>query len=334
MKTCLLHAKTFARISERLKGLEHKLDILVMDEDGLFYHAGNRVVVDAPRPDIVFGNTDVWFGPHARDFMTAVLKTGKIDWFQSSAAGLDNAALISVGRIARLYTTNHTQAEGMAEWALWQALDFLKLGPTYRTQQEDRVWKRHQKREIMGSDWLIIGFGSIGEAVGRRVRALGGKVIGVRRSPGPAEGADHIVPPALIHEELGKADIVLLSVPLTGATEGMADADFFAAMKEDALFMNLGRGGLVREDALIHALEQGRPARAALDVASEEPLPPENPLWHQPNLSLTPHDSPMTDGMNARADETFLDNLDRYLNGKPMRNLVAPETFSGDAAGT
>lgn len=327
MKTCLLHAKTFARISERLKSLEHKLDVIVMDEDGLFYHAGNRVVVHDPRPDIVFGNTDVWFGAHARDFMLTVLKTGKIDWFQSSAAGLDNAALISVGKISRLYTTNHRQAEAMAEWALWQGLDFLKCGPAYRAQQEERLWQRQVKREIMGSNWLIIGFGSIGEAVGRRVQVLGGHVMGVRRSPGPAEGADHIVPPSLIHEELGKADIVLLSLPLTEDTEGMADADFFAAMKQDALFMNMGRGGLVKEDELIAALDVGRPAFAALDVTVEEPLPQESALWHHPKIAITPHDSSMTPGTDHRADETFLDNLERYLNGKPMKHLVDPKVF-------
>lgn len=327
MKTCLLHARTFARISERLKGFEHKVRFVVMDDDGLFYQAGSHLVVDAPKPDIVFGNTDAWLSEHARTFMVAVLKAGRIDWFQSAAAGLDNAALISVGRMSRLYTSNHSQCEAMSEWALWQALDFLKRGPEHREQQSDREWKRLQSREIMGSRWLVVGYGAIGQAVGKRVQALGGHVTGVRRSPGPAEGASHVVPPPLLEEELAKSDIVLLCTPLTEETAGMADAAFFAAMKEDALFMNLGRGGLVKEDELMAALDAGRPAHAALDVTRDEPLPPEHPIWHHPRISLTPHDSAHTPGTDRRADETFIDNLHRYVADKPLVNLVDPKVF-------
>ncbi|WP_290483700.1 hypothetical protein, partial [Hyphomonas sp. UBA3601] len=154
MKTCLLHATTFARIRERLKGLEHEIEFIVMDEDGLFSHAGDGTVVHDVRPDIVFGNTDVWFGDHARDFMIAVLKTGGIDWFQSSAAGLDNPALISVGKISRTFCSNHTQSEAMAEWALWQSFDFFKKGPEHRAQQAEADWNRLEMREMMGARWL------------------------------------------------------------------------------------------------------------------------------------------------------------------------------------
>ena len=328
MKTCLLHAKTFARIRERLKGLEHKVEFIVMDEDGLFSHAGDGTIVHDIRPDIVFGNTDVWFGDHARDFMIAVLKTGGIDWFQSSAAGLDNAALISVGKISRLYTTNHTQSEAMAEWALWQAFDFLKRGPQHRAQQGDAVWNRLEMREMMGSRWLIVGFGSIGSAVGKRVRLLGGHVTGARRSPGPADGADHIVPMALVKSELEQADIVLLSLPLTEETAGIVDAEFLAAMRPDALLLNLGRGQLVDEPALVAALDAGRPAFAALDVTTEEPLPETSPLWRHPKIAVTPHDSAVTQATYVRADETFLDNLGRYLSGEPLKHLVPHETFA------
>lgn len=328
MKTCLLHATTFARIRERLKGLQHEIEFIVMDEDGLFSHAGDGTVVHDIKPDIVFGNTDVWFGKHTRDFMITVLKTGGIDWFQSSAAGLDNAALISVGRISRIYTTNHTQSEAMAEWAMWQAFDFLKYGPQHRAQQADGRWERVEMREMMDSRWLIVGFGSIGSAVGKRVQLLGGHVTGARRSPGPAEGADHIVPMALVKSELAQADIVLLSLPLTDETAGMVDAEFLGAMRPDALLMNLGRGPLVDEVALLAALDAGRPAFAALDVTAEEPLPKDSPLWRHANVAVTPHDSAATAATYIRADETFLDNLQRYLANEPLRHVVPRETFA------
>ena len=216
----------------------------------------------------------------------------------------------------------------MAEWALWQALDFLRGGPGHRSQQSEGKWQRLKAREIRGSRWLVVGYGSIGQAVGRRVTALGGEVTGLRRSPGPADGAARIAHPDSLLSELPRADVVLLCPPHTPETENMANAAFFAAMTPDALFMNLGRGALVDEDALIAALDGGRPAFAALDVTRTEPLPPESPLWSHPRIALTPHDSSDTPGTVAGADETFLANLALYLAGKPMKHLVEPAAFA------
>ncbi len=329
MKTCLVHEKTYARIASRLKDIDHKLDVIVMTDEGRFYHSGTRVVTDAPNPQVVFGNQDAFYCSGVRDFMKAVLTSNRLDWFQSAAAGLDNAVLKSIGKAASIYTTNHTQAESMAEWALWSALDFLRQGPAHRAQQAAGEWKRLRSREIAGSRWLIVGYGSIGEAVGKRVSALGGHVTGLRRSPGPAPGAYEIQPSAILLDALPQADIVLLCVPHTPETENMADAEFFSRMKQDALFMNLGRGALVDEAALIAALDAGRPAFAALDVTAVEPLSSDNPLWHHPKIQVTPHDSPETLGTILRADDTFVDNLHRYVNAEPLRHVVDRKAFEG-----
>ncbi|MEO1964278.1 D-2-hydroxyacid dehydrogenase [Hyphomonas sp.] len=298
-----------------------------MTDEGRFYHAGSRVVTDKVEPEIVFGSLDCFFGPAAGTFVRTVMASDRLDWFQSPAAGVDNAVLKGIGKASKHYTTNHTQAESMAEWALWAALDFLREGPLHRAQQQAAEWKRVQSREIAGSRWLIVGYGSIGEAVGKRVTALGGHVTGLRRSPGPAPGAHEILPSSVLMDELPGADVVLLSLPHTPETEGMAGTDFFSKMKPDALFMNLGRGALVNEDALIAALDEGRPAYAALDVTGVEPLPEESPLWHHPKIMLTPHDSSQTTGTILRADGTFVDNLHRYLNGEPLKNLVDRKAF-------
>lgn len=276
---------------------------------------------------MAFGNSDAFFAPSVREFMTLILKNPSLDWFQSAAAGIENPALVMIGQKARLYTTNHTQAESMAEWALWQALDFLRAGPVHRAQQATGQWQRVKAREIRGSHWLVIGYGSIGEAVGRRVTALGGEVTGIRRSPGPATGAARIVPPSELMAELPRADVVLLCSPHTPETENMANAAFFAAMQPEALFMNLGRGALVDEDALMAALDAGRPAFAALDVSRTEPLPSGSPLWRHPRIAITPHDSSETPGTVAGADETFLANLTRYLQNEPLKHLVDRAAF-------
>ena len=327
MKDCLIHAKTFARIAPRLKGLEDKLNIIVMDDNGVFSKASTGETLTEPKPEIAFGNADAFFGPQVRAFILAVAGGGRLDWFQSAAAGIENPGLVMIGKAANKYTTNHKQSEAMGEWALWQALDYFKLGAAHRQQQATKTWQRLDTREIRGSKWLIIGFGSIGASTGRRVMALGGEVTGVRRTQGLAEGADRIVPTKALMTELPNADVVLLCAPHTPETEDMANADFFAAMKPDALFMNLGRGALVDEPALLAALDKGRPGHASLDVTAVEPLPGDSPLWTHPKVTLTPHDSSQTDGTVIGADDTFLDNLARYLNGDPLRHLVDKAEF-------
>lgn len=322
MKTCLMHIRTFERRKPELLAFADKIDFILLQEDETFLNYRTGEVGDSADPDIVFGNADAWFGAQVRLFFKTILGATNLDWFQSAAAGVDNPALSQICEKAAYYTTNHTQSEPMAEWAVWQALDWLKRGPEHRINQQCSHWERLHQREIMGSDWLIAGYGSIGESVGKRVQALGGKVTGLRRSPGPAAGADQIIHSDKLMDQLPKADVVLLCLPHTPATESMADERFFAAMKDDALFINLGRGALVDERALLAGLDVGRPSFAALDVVREEPLPEASPIWKHPKIALTPHDSSQTPGTVLRADETFLDNLMRYVEGRPLKHIV------------
>ena len=328
MKTCLVHERAFVRMQSRLRDFERQLNVLTMTDEGQFYVAGSSLVPDEVEPDIVFGSMEAFFSPAARDFMLAALNSRRLDWFQSAAAGVDDDALKAVGRRAKLYTANHRQAEAMSEWVLWLALDFLRGGPAHRAQQAAREWKRINAREIAGSRWLIVGFGSVGEAVGKRISALGGHVTGLRRSSGESPGAHEILPSRALLDELPKADVVLLSLPYTPENDGVAGTDFFSRMRPDSLFINIGRGALVDEDALIVALDMGRPAHAALDVTRVEPLPWESPLWNHPRITITPHDSPSTLGTTLRADETFLANLGRYLAGAPLLHLIDPQVFA------
>ena len=327
MKTLLIHTRTFARIAARLKPFDAVIDVITIDNDCIFRRAATGETVEPPQPHLGCGNYDIWFFPSVAPFLKAIASSPNLEWFQSGAAGLEHPALMMIGKNADHYTSNHKQSESMAEWALWQALDYLRKGPAHRALAQSGKWEPTTAREINGSNWLIIGFGSIGTSVGRRVRALGGHVTGLRRTPGNAEGADRIAHPDTLMAELPKADVVLLCAPHTPETEDMANAAFFAAMKEDALFLNLGRGALVDEAALIAALDAGRPGFAALDVTREEPLPETSPLWRHPKIMVTPHDSADTPGTVTRTDETFLENLERYFEGKTLLHLVNPEVF-------
>jgi phosphoglycerate dehydrogenase-like enzyme len=323
----LIHHATFARIQSQLRGHAERIRPLVVQPGGAIEAGWGKAFEGALAPQIVFGSIEAYLSPEAPVVMRAVLDAPGLDWFQSSAAGIDHPVLVTIGKKARRYTASHEQAHTIAEWALWQAFDFFRSGAARREDRAQKVWKRRNSREMAGSTWLIYGFGHIGREVARRVRALGGKVIGVRRTAGPDEYADAIIAPGEVLSNLAEADVVCLCAPLTAETEGLANAAFFAAMRENALIMNVGRGALVVEPDLLAGLERGRPAFAALDVFATEPLPGESPFWTHPKVAMTPHNSAESDGTRDRVDALFLDNLQRYLAGAELRNVVPKDAF-------
>ncbi len=324
MSDLLIHHAAFERLRTRLPKAK-RLRPIIMAETGAFVDAAGAPVSD-PTPELAYGSTDVWFGRQVQTFVQTVLGTPHLAWFQAVAAGIEHPILAAIGRKAETYCTCHVQSEAMAEWALWAALDEFRNGSTHRANQMAGTWRRQTSREINGSRWLVVGFGAIGQAVGRRVRALGGHVTGVRRSGGSTPDADVILT-AVTPDALGDADVVLLSLPHTSQTDTMADADFFAAMAPGSIFLNLGRGALVDEAALLAALDAGRPAWAAVDVVREEPLPADSALWRHPRLMITPHDSAATPGTVARADALFLENLNAFLAGEPLRHVADRSLF-------
>lgn len=277
---------------------------------------------------IAYGTTDAYFSPAVMTFFQTLLELDQLDWFQSSAAGTEHPMLQAVGKKADRYTSSHEQSEAIAEWVLWAGLDFFQAGPERRLAQNEKRWARLPFREISSTHWLILGFGAIGQAVGKRLKLLGAEVTGVRRSGGKSDAADLIITPDAMSEVLPSTDAVLLALPLTPETEDIADAAFFAAMKPGGLFLNVGRGALVDETALLGALDAGHIAQASLDVVRQEPLQVDSPLWAHPQITLTPHISALTEQSSLRTDQVFLDNLGRFLRGDPLINLVAPDVFS------
>ena len=177
----------------------------------------------------------------------------------------------------------------------------------------------------MGTHWVVIGFGAIGAGVGRIARGFGARVTGVRRSQASDAQADAIAALGDLPRLLPDADVVVLTCPLTPQTRNLADAGFLAAMKPGSVLVNIGRGGLVDEDALLAALDRGIPEHAVLDVFQTEPLPPESPFWSHPRVFVTPHNSGVTDGQAARIDAAFVENLGRYVRGEPLLHEEDPK---------
>ncbi|MEM9669757.1 MAG: D-2-hydroxyacid dehydrogenase [Pseudomonadota bacterium] len=327
MHTLLIHEGTFARLSDQLKARASHVRTVILGNDGAFRTAEGDAVEGRANPQIGYGTPDVWFTKIAPAFVKEFLETESLEWFQSSAAGTEHPILRAIGQKAKHYTNSHAQSEAIAEWVLWAGFDWLQDGPARRAAQIDKRWDRLEFREMGGTRWIVVGFGAIGRETAKRLRLLGAHVTGVRRTVGAHPDADDMITPDQLKATLPNADAVLLCCPLTDETEGMADASFFKAMKPDSLFLNVGRGKLVDENALLDGLEQGRPQYAALDVTEVEPLPHDSPIWHHPAITLTAHISANTMGSAYRTDRIFLENLDRFLAGDALINLIPNVEF-------
>jgi phosphoglycerate dehydrogenase-like enzyme len=195
--------------------------------------------------------------------------------------------------------------------------------PTTLNRQRERRWQHRETERLGDRHALVAGTGPIGRAIGRKLAAVGMRVTGlgrVARSTDP--DLDEVLPMSSLSEVLPDADYVVLAAPLTDETRGMVNAKALAAMKPTARLINVGRGQLVVQEDLVEALAAGRLAGAALDVFVDEPLPTDSALWHMPNVIVSPHMSGDVVGWRAELVTLFADNLSRYLDGKPLRNVV------------
>ncbi|HVI31935.1 D-2-hydroxyacid dehydrogenase [Phenylobacterium sp.] len=309
----------------RLAGsISSEVEPVLMSDAGELTLAGRAVTVEDAGVEAGWMNADLWAGGPGREYAVALLKSPKLRWVQSGAAGFDNPVFGKLIEKGVTLTTSHGQAVGMAEYVLWGVLDHFQRGAERRASQANRAWNRLAFREITGSHWLVIGFGAIGQGVAQRARAFGARVTGVRRSQAPHPDADAIAALSDLPRLLPQADVVVLSIPLTAESRHLVDARFLSAMKDGSVLVNVGRGGLVDEPALLAVLDAGKPEHALLDVFETEPLPPENPFWDHPRVMLTPHASGITSGQGTRNDALFLENLGRFVRGGPLLNAADP----------
>ncbi len=265
-----------------------------------------------------------WLSDDAGAFQDAIRRAPHLRWVQSAGSGFDTPFLRELVERGIAISRTTVQSLGIAEFVMGRVLSLFQREGDRHALQAARRWQALPFREIHGTRWLIIGFGTIGRDVAIRARAFGAEIVGMRRDATPDPAADRIAHPDRLHDELPGADVVILSLPLSDATRHMIDAAALAAMKPDAVLVNVGRGGLIDHDALRAALDSGRPAHAILDVAPQEPLPEDDPLWSHPHIWMTAHGSAYGDGLSDRADRFALANIRRFLAGEPVLNPVAP----------
>lgn len=251
-----------------------------------------------------------------------------LHWVQLTSAGVDHmldAGLFAARPDLRVTTASGIHAIPMGEHIIGSILAFSRgLIGAVRAQTERR-WDRYAPNEAYGKTLGIVGYGPIARRVAALAHALGMRVQVVRRHPGPpAPPVERFYFPEDLHVLLAASDYVLLAAPLTPSTQGLIDAAALAHLRPTAVLINVARGGLVDEPALIAALQTGRLGGAALDVFAQEPLPTDSPLWAMPNVLITPHLAGANPQYNARATALFCDNLRRYLAGEPLLNEVDP----------
>jgi phosphoglycerate dehydrogenase-like enzyme len=250
-------------------------------------------------------------------------------WVHSLMTGADRVPPDLLARGVTFTSSSGVSATPISETVLTFMLMLTKGWPKQFEAQQAREWRRAGRAtEMYGKTVGIVGMGHIGSEVAHRVRAFGCRVLGMRRSfteRGPDEVADEAVPPSDLHYLLGESDYVVSALPLTAETRGIFGAAEFAAMKPSAFFINIARGGIVDEPALIEALQSGRIAGAGLDVFAVEPLPAGSPLWDMDNVIITPHSSGGGGGNStSRAVDIFIANLRAFLEGGKMTNVVDP----------
>jgi phosphoglycerate dehydrogenase-like enzyme len=282
----------------------------------------DHIMDEVPDTDIFVG-----FSLRPEQFLLA----RKLKWLHSTAAGVGQLMYPEL-RKSGVEVTNASGVHRvpMAEHILGTLIALARRFPDCFRYQQQSLWAQHELwaasvrlRELRGQILLFIGFGAVGQEVAKIIRPLGMRVWGVTRSGRADEGlAEQVFPASKLDEALPQADFVVLAAPETPETRKMMGAREFALMKPSAYFLNVSRGALVDELALISALEQRKIAGAALDVASQEPLPPENPLWKLDNAFITPHMSAVSEHLWERQTDLLMENLERWFAGDELLNRV------------
>jgi phosphoglycerate dehydrogenase-like enzyme len=258
------------------------------------------------------------------DIVAAIESHSSLRWVHTNAAGVHPALIAALaGQEAVLTNGSGAQATAIAEYVVTALLAFTK-----RLRELDRLQSQAQwsigfrVAELRGMTVGIVGLGNAGRAIARLLRPFGVRILGVRRHPAPVPEVDALYGLSDLKEFLGQLDALVIAAPLTDETHGLIGRDELARLPAGANLVNVARGPIVDEDALIAALRSGHLGGAALDVFADEPLLATSPFWSLPNVIVSPHCCDHTPQTDERGLALFLDNLSRYLREEPLRNVV------------
>lgn len=291
-------------------------------------HSPEAIAREAPGAEVILYSSLAGGTP---SFSAVWPHTGPgLKWVHSFEAGLDR--LLTPELIASPVVVSNARgayAPPIAEFAVYGILFFYKQTRRMLAQQAERRWEQYEVDSLEGKILAVVGYGGVGSACAKAAHRLGMRIHALRRHPerterGKDRGVERMFAPDELHAMLAGADVVLAAAPLTPSTRHWINAAAFAAMKPTAIFMNVGRGPVVEEAALISALREGKIAGAALDVFEHEPLAPDSPLWGLENVLLSPHctDRTRSPHWTEVGMRCFLQNWRRYRAGQPLLTPV------------
>ena len=299
-------------------------NLMVLGADGAF--SGDPAQVEA-----AFISVDMLVSGAVHKLAAALPAMPKLRWVQTFSIGLDAPYYRTILDLGVLLTSGTgTQGKPITQHVfslmLWHA---RRLGVISANQAAQR-WQRVEADELTGRTLSLLGLGGIGQEVARVGKVFHMRVIGARRRPDPVPDVDEVLPntPAGIGELCAQADYLVICAPLTEETRGVIGRAELARMKPTAFLINVARGPLVDETALVETLRAGAIAGAGLDVFATEPLPPDHPFWTLPNVLITPHMAPASPFHLQRGADLFIENLQRYATGQSLRNPVDPREVS------
>lgn len=291
---------------------------------------GNRELMINPQKEAlakVLDQVEIAIGSVAPE---SIVAASNLKWYQQMGTGTDWLIRHPEAKDQPFILTNCSDDYGvvLAEHVMALMLAAARQLPEQFDSQKRGKWEQapfsaSNRFELRGKTLLLLGVGSIGKNIAQRAKAFDMRITGFRSNPSRnVEGIDRIYGKDELHTAIADADLIANSLPITDATRRLIDAAAIARMKPTAWFFNIGRGTTVDEGALVDALKNNRIAGAGLDVFEEEPLPESSPLWQLPNVIITPHDGGNHNRRYASWVETCFDNLERYIAGESLRNIV------------
>lgn len=250
-----------------------------------------------------------------------------LKWVHNLYAGMDIIMKSATAKLDIRFTRTNVVSGPMADTTLAFIFSFLRFIPTLIRQQERRQWLKHVSAEESFNKTIgVIGLGAIGEEVAKKCKLLGMRTLATKKTPSENIWVDKLYPPSGMAEVLSQSDFVVVALPLTPDTDKLIGEKELRLMKKTAYFINISRGRVVDEEALVKTLQEGVIAGAALDVFTVEPLPPESPLWEMPNVIISPHMSADSPYYMDRAIKCFCSDLQNFIIGEKMMTEVNKHT--------
>ncbi len=304
----------------------HEADLLPTPRYIGDHHGGPRTVTPEikARWSTLLAKANILFDFDLLDPANLPRNAPNVRWVQATSAGIGEfLKKTGLDQSDIMFTTaSGVHSRPLAEFSMLGMLHFLRGVPKLNEMKQAKHWERYTVRGLYGARVLVVGLGSLGKAVAKDAANFGMDVWGMRRrSEGSLpEGVSKIVEKSELRTALSKVDALVLACPLTEETRLLIDQPEIAAMKPGIVLVNIARGAVINEEALAAALRSGHISGAALDAFTVEPLPIESPLWELPNTLISPHSASTVAAENGRIVDIFLDNLERYLEGRPLRN--------------